>query len=103
MELGTKCCDCCAIHKSIDGEERHLTDARGDLNDEEEMREGCELKSTVNWFMKSALVVVTEPKALIKGDNKEGCVECLFLSAAYGIAKTRTVSVDSIVQKQNKG
>ena len=69
MEVGTKCWDCCAIHRSIDGEERHCTDARDDLNEEEVMRDGCELKSTVNWFMKSELVVVTEPKALIKGDN----------------------------------
>lgn len=84
MELGTNCCDCCAIHRSIDWRVIDLTDARGDLNDEKEMGDCCDLKSTVNWLVESELVIAAEAKTFIKGDDKEGCVECLLLAVTNG-------------------
>ena len=53
--------------------------------------------------MQEKLVIGPEAKALIEGDNKEGCVENLLLAEHEENERDPTVSAYSIVQKRNKG
>lgn len=53
--------------------------------------------------MQEKLVIGPEAKALIEGDNKEGCVEYLLLAEHEENERDPTVSAYSIVQKRNKG
>ena len=101
--MGTSCCDCCAIHKSGEKRRRERTDTGGDLNDEKEMWDCSESESTLERIVQEKLVIGPEAKALIEGDNKEGCVEYLLLAEHEENERDPTVSAYSIVQKRNKG